>query len=515
MDEIYRIKDQSGKEFGPLPAAHVLALIDAGLVDAKSKAKAESASAYVPIAELDAFMRLFEQTRKDGDEREQAPPALPSSDLLLVEGIDLELPDLSVDLSQAGEEIEEFIQITSDLQQQLSDCLSGSRAYDATWVDYWNFEDPEADSLERSDEEALIGAAWSSIEAAEYSDALRLFDALIQNQPAVPSHQAGASYARFLRDEHHSHKIAELTAVERLAASNPRCVRTLICASRMNLALNRPRLASEYLAKAHNLHPDRVDLKNALDTADHLISRFGRRRAQAKPRPQVDKTPQRSAPSESAQSAKASPRKLATLLSLYIGVVALIATLGITIHLDVGGRRYDPSQGFFWVRRAILLFSGVVGSLTLYKRAAFSIRDFVFKPLPIALALGLGLAGGYFSRFQAVEVGIATALGMTLFHVIAEEIFFRFLIDRGLQRALPQVAAPAIISGVLFGLYHLSYHSVWAGSSALSKLSTVGLITCFAGLPYAYLYHKTKSLIPPFVCHLTVNVAATLLSLKL
>ncbi len=535
MDEIYRIKDQHGKEFGPLPTAHVLALIDAGLVDAKAEAKTDSKSAYVPIAALDMFSRLFESSQAQrAATGHWTPPALPSVDLTPIETppetatqaqqSELELPDLSIDILEESEDLEELIQITSDLQQQLSDCLSANQAYEATWVDYWNFDAPEENSIEQSDEDALIAAAWSAIEAAEYSDAVRLFDALAQSQPNVPSHQAGASYARFLRYEHHTHKIAELTKVEKLAASNPGCARTLICAARMNLALNRPRLASDYLAQAHNLHPDRADIKNALDTADHLISRFARARKTREPKsePASSESPQQvhnaarvKPPRAKREKSRPAPTHLATILAVYVGVIALISSLGITAHLDVGGRRFDPTHGFFWARKLILLLSGLIGGLTLYKRAAISKQSFAIKPLAIAIALGLGAVGGFFSRSSPVEASIGAALGMTLFHVISEEFFFRFLIDRGLQKSLPRIAAPTLLSGVLFGLYHLSYFSVWEGPSTLSKVYAVGLITCFAGIPYAYLYHRTKSLMAPFICHLTVNVVATLLSVKI
>ena len=64
---------------------------------------------------------------------------------------------------------------------------------------------------------------------------------------------------------------------------------------------------------------------------------------------------------------------------------------------------------------------------------------------------------GYFSPVQRVEEIGAIVLGMTLFHVLAEEIFFRGLVFDGIREKVEDIKITIVLSALIFGFYHLTY----------------------------------------------------------
>jgi membrane protease YdiL (CAAX protease family)/uncharacterized RDD family membrane protein YckC len=95
-----------------------------------------------------------------------------------------------------------------------------------------------------------------------------------------------------------------------------------------------------------------------------------------------------------------------------------------------------------------------------------------------------------------VSVFGAVASGVLIvgFAPISEEVFFRGFMFAGLRRRLP-LAAAALLSGVIFGLFHLGPGNF----AAVGQLAGLGLILCL-------LYEKTGSLWPSIMLH-TVNNA--------
>lgn len=115
-----------------------------------------------------------------------------------------------------------------------------------------------------------------------------------------------------------------------------------------------------------------------------------------------------------------------------------------------------------------------------------------------AVLLGIALAVGYVRpdpKFPPFAVAfLATNL---LFVCVAEEAFFRGLLQARLARILPASttgrAASAVVSALLFGLAHV------AGGATAAALASA------AGLAYAAVYAVTGRIEPAILTHFAVN----------
>ena len=169
----------------------------------------------------------------------------------------------------------------------------------------------------------------------------------------------------------------------------------------------------------------------------------------------------------------------------------------------------DSDQtNFFYIRRLSLLIIGLLAIAFLGTGASIRER---FKALgfqvdgSIAGAIAFGLILGYFTPLQFTFAALGPLLAVTALHVLCEEVFFRGFVTRKLLDSFSTPLTPVMLSGMLFGLYHITYTSFWwGGPMALS--SWVGLVTLAAGVPYAILYVRSSSMIPPLICHLVVNL---------
>ena len=72
-------------------------------------------------------------------------------------------------------------------------------------------------------------------------------------------------------------------------------------------------------------------------------------------------------------------------------------------------------------------------------------------PIFLLYGLGIGLVVGYFSPVQRVEEIGAIVLGMTLFHVLAEEIFFRGLVFDGIREKVEDIKITIVLSALSSG----------------------------------------------------------------
>ena len=89
-----------------------------------------------------------------------------------------------------------------------------------------------------------------------------------------------------------------------------------------------------------------------------------------------------------------------------------------------------------------------------------------------------------------------------LFTVVAEELFFRTVIQSGLEHGLPgpHAAYSALgITALLFGAVHL--YAGWQ----------YGLLATLAGLVYGYAYHKSRRVEMAIIAHILLNFGHVLL----
>ena len=91
---------------------------------------------------------------------------------------------------------------------------------------------------------------------------------------------------------------------------------------------------------------------------------------------------------------------------------------------------------------------------------------------------------------------IWTLLAIAIVGPIVEEIMFRGLIYRSLEKAIETPWIPIVISGVMFGAWHGSFIQ--------------GVYTAILGMILAYYYKKTRSLFLVIMVHIINNFLSTL-----
>ncbi|MFL6625130.1 MAG: CPBP family intramembrane glutamic endopeptidase [Vitreoscilla sp.] len=199
-------------------------------------------------------------------------------------------------------------------------------------------------------------------------------------------------------------------------------------------------------------------------------------------------------------------------------VLAALLALALSLHLLPGFHPVMLAQGLKLTSDAAPFSLGLgldKAAAGLLLLAAFSVRatswrQFALQLPSIALAgiatavvsIGIALAAGYV-RFEPKWADAAPAflLANLLFTCVAEEAFFRGLIQERLMRLAETRRQPAwngiaiALSAVLFGLAHAGGGATWLA------------VATVAGLGYALVYARTRSIEGAILVHFAVNAA--------
>lgn len=84
---------------------------------------------------------------------------------------------------------------------------------------------------------------------------------------------------------------------------------------------------------------------------------------------------------------------------------------------------------------------------------------------------------------------------------IAEELFFRGIIQNNLQKKIKPIFA-ILISSLLFGLLHFKFENLIYNEPVYFQRSYIAI---FGGIFLGTLFYKSKSLIPPILAHIFWN----------
>lgn len=208
--------------------------------------------------------------------------------------------------------------------------------------------------------------------------------------------------------------------------------------------------------------------------------------------------------------------KASTLSPLFFKVIGaslmLFFVLWLTsVVIGLGEKEYFyDGTDWFWYARRFLLIGFALGAVYFLRRRNplqfFQKLGFGVAVKPLAVALVIGAVSGFLSPAQRVTGVPWVVLTLTLIHVLAEQIFFTGFLTKGLLEALPKKAAAVAVSAVLFGIYHVTYYSFMVETSSLWIPYWLGVIAVGGGLPYALLYSWSRSIVPPLLCHLAVNM---------
>ncbi|QSI76171.1 CPBP family intramembrane glutamic endopeptidase [Niveibacterium microcysteis] len=196
-------------------------------------------------------------------------------------------------------------------------------------------------------------------------------------------------------------------------------------------------------------------------------------------------------------------------LARALGVVVALLALALALHVVPGAanpvlaglQRLSPQSLPF--RPWLSVDKGFAGLVLLlcFVPLARSAADWrqvgatllrVGVPL-VVLIVAASLAAGYVApdpKWPAFALPFLA--GNLLFTCVAEEAFFRGLIQRGLATTIG--AAPALaIASLLFGLAHLGGGPLYAA------------IAAFAGLGYGWAYQRSARIEAAILCHFALN----------
>ena len=131
-----------------------------------------------------------------------------------------------------------------------------------------------------------------------------------------------------------------------------------------------------------------------------------------------------------------------------------------------------------------------IGLLTLLAFGAIAI--------PLGIALGFLKRAPSLARFDAGQAALSL-WGYVFMVALPEEVFFRGVLDRGLQATLRSKWASLAASSLLFGLMH------WPRRDKLSEKIAYGVMATVAGLFYATAFRRSGGLPAAVICHAGID----------
>jgi membrane protease YdiL (CAAX protease family) len=170
------------------------------------------------------------------------------------------------------------------------------------------------------------------------------------------------------------------------------------------------------------------------------------------------------------------------LLAMTLVGIAFIVAAG------AGGGMASPDA--LGLRRPLRSPLGLAAAAYLGYVAIALVYSALVRPEQEDVTRDLGLGSGAFGT-------IAAGLLIVVAAPISEEIFFRGFIFGGLRRRLSFPAA-AVLSGVIFGLFHFT------GPDSIGVVPQLA----FLGFALAWLYEETGSIYPAIAVHAVNNALA-------
>jgi len=159
---------------------------------------------------------------------------------------------------------------------------------------------------------------------------------------------------------------------------------------------------------------------------------------------------------------------------------------------------------WFWTRRAILLFGGLLG-IVLISRKKLTEVGWVGDGAGLAfLGLLYGVVVGFLSPAQMSPTSLWIVLGMSLAHVLAEQIFFFGFVGKGLLQRMDSPAVAIVVTALLYGAHQLTFFSTVNMESMAGLMVGVTQVTAFAGGAYAFLLSRTDGILASTLTHMTV-----------
>ena len=194
---------------------------------------------------------------------------------------------------------------------------------------------------------------------------------------------------------------------------------------------------------------------------------------------------------------------LALAMSLHLVPGFRAAMLFSDIHLTPDAAPFALGLGFDKAAAGLLLLAAFGVRVTSWRQLSSQVPAIVaIAVATAAVSIGIALAAGYVRvEPKWVEAAPAFLVANLLFTCVAEEAFFRGLIQERLTRLAETRRQPAwngiaiAVSTVLFGLAHAGGGATWLA------------VATIAGLGYSLVYARTRSIEGAILVHFAVNAA--------
>ncbi|MCB9651364.1 MAG: CPBP family intramembrane metalloprotease [Deltaproteobacteria bacterium] len=423
----------------------------------------------------------------------------------------------------------------------VTDSPTPALSNDAEWLDMDVFRTSD---LMGPDAQTVLTLAFRQLADGEHQEAESSF--LLLDLNTNPLAEAGSRAAQFMQMSLRTARETQLAAVEAMVSENPTLAPALhILAAVLRSKLSCPDEAAEHLRAAEGFElgfPGLESMRRGVTRAlDELRGPAPALARPAAPSPlalpdipaglltptSLDPDPARpAAPAASpprSAAARATPRPalrrhtpakevassqpvsaLAFAMAMFgmMGVALLVFSVLSPMGQDeLVWTLRNPA---FWGRQLLIVVLAVVAITLTHPRCDVQVDGFSLPAYAAAVALGVPL-GVLCPCFKA-DTNLVGALLMAGTLVVAHTLVFRILMDRLLAERLEGVVTPTIVSAAAYAGYSLTY----GGRLSTGGMATSVLWAFVAGLVFAGLHFRTRSIGPAVAAHAVAMVVFAL-----
>ncbi|MEE2960426.1 MAG: hypothetical protein VYA34_06745 [Myxococcota bacterium] len=200
-------------------------------------------------------------------------------------------------------------------------------------------------------------------------------------------------------------------------------------------------------------------------------------------------------------------RKIEEAPFLITAVLISLFAVGVLFR---GGQNEDfisSTPGFFWFRTLLLAFCAYIGfrNYTLKPDLVWTAKlQFGGRPPLVYVAAGIlyGAILGNQLMTQPIEGALSLWIPLIILRTTAEHLFLVVFGSQVINQLVDDQRWRILAVGVLYGLYQLTFYSVWTSGFQLSTvLPTFAIGVIFQGSAYAWLFTKSRHLLPSWLTH--------------
>ncbi len=187
-----------------------------------------------------------------------------------------------------------------------------------------------------------------------------------------------------------------------------------------------------------------------------------------------------------------------------LGVVNTLALLGLNASIAPTEEIIKEYSVLFFLRATILCLGAGIGVIILYKSQTpiVAIRNlgWKFRGAFVLAACILGVLFGLFAPRIDHHTTMVNLMGMAAIRALSEEMFFRGFVITLLSSFIGTQRYVMLVSAMFFGMYHWTFWTFTHDLTLMSSIFYTGLFTFARGIPYAWMYLRSGSIMHGVLC---------------